>query len=109
MGDPGWIEEGNGEVKLVMNKAAYLQRHPHAIDLSTADTDGLGLETQQVQLQATYGKTAYGETAPEAKAEEKKGGKAFTHWCVKGRVFKECDVCRGSFSTSVRSMTSTIY
>ncbi|KAK4539209.1 hypothetical protein LTR36_000892 [Oleoguttula mirabilis] len=97
MGHPGWVLHPNGRKVLAADKWAYMQQHPGTYASTDADARALYVDTNCSEVQEEAHEL-WKREQKEMHAAQVAKGKSFGHYCVGGKVPRDCGECRASFA-----------
>jgi len=96
-GPPGTIVNADGTIQWVEDKFAYLQQHPEAIEPTR---EAVKKHTElRMDVARHYREQDEQNVIRREQYEARLAcGKSFGHYCIKGKVVKDCDECRKSLA-----------
>ena len=95
---PGFVIHPDGSRVFVDDRKAYFEKHPEALESTQAAVDFYVKCMDQTAANEAARRKEAESHVPEVKTEAEPDGICTDTTCVKGRIPKACDACRGSFA-----------
>lgn len=96
MSRPGYVVRPDGHREFVQDKLAYVQQHPKSLESTLAAHKKHAEGRQRIEAKLADQKIQGKEFRRQEKVKLE-GEELYHHWCVKGRVVRDCDACNSSW------------